>query len=124
MKNIIKDLIKESLYKINKDKNISIENIEVNLCKDKKFGDFSSNVAMRYSHVYDAKPKVFAEEIIKGIKEDKNILGHLFIVCKNLAKELNIEKSGCQILTNVEEGGGQTVMHLHLHLLSGNTLKL
>ena len=74
MKNIIKDLIKESLYKINKDKNISIENIEVNLCKDKKFGDFSSNVAMRYSHAYDAKPKVFAEEIIKGIKEDKNIL--------------------------------------------------
>ena len=74
VKNIIKDLIKESLYKINKDKNISIENIEVNLCKDKKFGDFSSNVAMRYSHAYDAKPKVFAEEIIKGIKEDKNIL--------------------------------------------------
>ena len=81
--------------------------------------------------INDINPKseihilVIPKKPIKNInfveKEDKNILGHLFIVCKNLAKELNIEKSGYQILT---EGGGQTVMHLHLHLLSGNTLKL
>jgi len=57
-------------------------------------------------------------------EEDQDLLGHLFIVCKNLAKELKIDRSGYQILTNVGEGGGQTVMHLHLHLLSGNTLKL
>ena len=56
--------------------------------------------------------------------DDQNILGHLLLVCKKIAEELNIEKSGYQILTNVEQGGGQTVMHLHLHLLSGNTLKL
>ena len=84
--------------------------------------------------INDINPKsevhilVIPKKPIKNInvveKEDKYILGHLFIVCKNLAKELNIEKSGYQILTNVEEGGGQTVMHLHLHLLSGNTLKL
>ena len=50
-------------------------------------------------------------------EEDQDLLGHLFIVCKNLAKELKIDRSGYQILTNVGEGGGQTVMHLHLHLL-------
>ena len=74
MKNIIKDLIRKSLYKINKDKSILIENIEVNLCKDKKFGDFSSNIAMKYSNQYKTNPKDLAKEIIKGIEENENIV--------------------------------------------------
>ena len=73
MKNTIKDLIKKSLLKIDKDKHISVENIEVNICKDKKFGDFSSNVSMKSSHLYNQKPKDLAAEIIAGIEENKNI---------------------------------------------------
>ena len=74
MKDIIKDLIKESLDKINKDNNISIENIEVNLCKDKKFGDFSSNIAMKFSTRFKSNPKKLAEAIIKEIQKNENIL--------------------------------------------------
>jgi histidine triad (HIT) family protein len=55
---------------------------------------------------------------------DNNLLGHLLLVCKMLAKKNNIEKDGYQILTNTGEGGGQTVMHLHFHLLSGNAVTL
>jgi|TARA_B110000263_G_scaffold15601_1_gene12648 histidine triad (HIT) family protein len=55
---------------------------------------------------------------------DKDLLGHLILVCKKLAKKLDIEKDGYQILTNIGEGGGQTVMHLHFHLLSGNAVTL
>ena len=73
MKNTIKDLIKESLLKIDKDKHISVENIEVNICKDKKFGDFSSNISMKSSHLYNQKPRDLAAEIIAGIEENKNI---------------------------------------------------
>ena len=39
-------------------------------------------------------------------KEDKNILGHLFIVCKNLAKELktkNLENSNCKQLISEKD---------------------
>ena len=73
VKNTIKDLIKESLLKIDKDKHISVENIEVNICKDKKFGDFSSNISMKSSHLYNQKPRDLAAEIIAGIEENKNI---------------------------------------------------
>lgn len=74
MKDIIKDLIKKSLDKINKDNNISIENIEVNLCKDKNFGDFSSNIAMKFSTSFKSNPKELAENIIKEIQINENIL--------------------------------------------------
>ena len=73
VKNTIKDLIKKSLLKIDKDRDISVENIEVNICKDKKFGDFSSNISMKSSHLYNQKPRDLAAEIIAGIEENKNI---------------------------------------------------
>ena len=39
-------------------------------------------------------------------------------------KTKGISEEGYQILTNVGEGGGQTVMHLHFHLLSGKPIAL
>ena len=74
MKKIITDLIKESLCKIDKAAGTSINNIEVNLCKDKKFGDFSSNVAMKYSSKFNESPRNFAEKIIGQINKNDNIL--------------------------------------------------
>ena len=52
MKNIIKELIKESLKEIDDKNDFSLEDIEVNLCKDKKFGDFSSNIAMKCASMH------------------------------------------------------------------------
>lgn len=73
MKNIIKKLIKESLQEIDKENNFSSEDIEVNSCKDKKFGDFSSNIAMKYANTYKENPRKLAEDIINKIKENDNI---------------------------------------------------
>ena len=72
MKDIIKDLIKKSLDKIDKDNGISIENIEVGLCKDKRFGDFSSNIAMKFSTRFESNPKKFAENIPTKRKLNEN----------------------------------------------------
>ena len=99
MKNIIKDLIIKSLSKIDKSSNISIESIEVSICKDKKFGDFSSNVSMKLAHLYDLKPRDLAKKIINEIEENDNILkievagpGFInFFVSKNTQFEI-IEK--------------------------------
>jgi len=55
-------------------------------------------------------------------ENDKNIIGHLFIAAKKIAKDLNINKSGYRIVFNCNEDAGQTVYHIHMHLLGGRKL--
>lgn len=50
---------------------------------------------------------------------DKDLVAEMVFTAKELAKKFNIDKSGYQLFFHVEEGGGQTVFHLHLHLLGG-----
>jgi histidine triad (HIT) family protein len=49
---------------------------------------------------------------------DQELLGHLHLVAVRLARELGIE-DGYRIVVNCKEPAGQTVPHLHLHLLGG-----
>ncbi len=55
-------------------------------------------------------------------KEDTNLLGKLFLVAKKLAKKYGISKSGYRLTINVNEDAGQSVFHLHMHLLGGKKL--
>ena len=50
--------------------------------------------------------------------EDAALIGHLHVVAAKLAKELGLS-AGYRIVINCKEGAGQTVPHLHLHLLGG-----
>jgi len=50
---------------------------------------------------------------------DKNTLGELLYRAKELAHELGISDSGFRTVINTGSDGGQTVAHLHLHLLGG-----
>src|ERR1700722_15752378 len=54
--------------------------------------------------------------------EDESLIGHMFIVARNLARERGIAKSGDRLLINPNAGGGQEVYHLHMHLLGGGPL--
>ena len=49
---------------------------------------------------------------------DKELVGHLHLVAARLAKELGIG-AGYRLVINCKEPAGQTVPHLHLHLLGG-----
>ena len=51
--------------------------------------------------------------------DDGPMLSSLFITAKKLAQELNIEQSGYRFVTNVGPDAGQSVLHLHFHLLGG-----
>ena len=51
-------------------------------------------------------------------EEDAALIGHLHVVAARLAKELGLS-AGYRIVINCKEGAGQTVPHLHLHLLGG-----
>ncbi len=51
--------------------------------------------------------------------DDRNLLGKLLLVAQRLAKQLNIADGGYRVVLNTNRGAGQSVFHLHLHLLGG-----
>lgn len=54
--------------------------------------------------------------------DDTDLIGHVYIVAQQLATKLGIDQSGYRVVTNVNADGGQTVFHLHFHLLGGEPL--
>ena len=54
-------------------------------------------------------------------EEDGALLGHIFAIIAKLAKEQGLE-NGYRIISNVGEDAGQTVKHLHFHVLGGEKL--
>jgi histidine triad (HIT) family protein len=63
-------------------------------------------------------PKKPIKKLSEVKPDDKNLLGHLMIVISKITKELNIEDAFNIIINNGEEAG-QTVFHLHIHILAG-----
>ncbi|MGI9299842.1 MAG: histidine triad nucleotide-binding protein [Luminiphilus sp.] len=54
--------------------------------------------------------------------DDQALLGHLLLVAGKIAEQLGVEDA-FRLVINNGEGGGQTVFHLHLHLLAGRDMK-
>jgi histidine triad (HIT) family protein len=50
------------------------------------------------------------------------ILAHILITAKNLAKDSGIAENGYRLVNNCGDHGGQTVKHIHFHLLGGRSL--
>ena len=55
--------------------------------------------------------------------EDEPLIGYLFTIAKQLARKEGISKGGYRIITNIGLDGGQTVLHLHLHLIGGQRMR-
>ena len=51
------------------------------------------------------------------------IMSGMTIFIQDIAKEMNIEKSGYRVITNIGDNGGQEVKHLHFHVLGGAKLR-
>lgn len=54
--------------------------------------------------------------------EDKELIGHMTMTAANLAKELGIAEQGYRLVMNCNAGAGQTIFHIHIHLLGGRTM--
>lgn len=63
-------------------------------------------------------PRKHIPRVIDLEENDAPLIGKLFIIAKNLAKEKNIEE-GYRLIINCNPGAGQSVFHIHLHLLGG-----
>ena len=66
-------------------------------------------------------PKKPVASIDQLADEDATLLGHLWLVIRNLASELQLA-DGYRVVVNCGSDGGQTVDHLHFHLLGGRAL--
>lgn len=68
-------------------------------------------------------PKKRIDTLNQMNEEDTTLLGHMVLVAKNLAKEQKIDDTGYRILMNTNSDAGQTIYHIHLHLIGGEELK-
>lgn len=66
-------------------------------------------------------PKKHIKSAAELSEDDEALIGKMFTVIKNIAKENHLE-SGYRIVNNCGEDGGQEVPHLHFHLLGGTKL--
>jgi histidine triad (HIT) family protein len=66
-------------------------------------------------------PKEEIEDISK-VQEGSGLLDHLFHVATKIAKDEGIEESGYRLVVNKGPHGGQSVDHLHIHILGGRQM--
>ena len=68
-------------------------------------------------------PKEHIQSVNELNEENANIISHIFLVINKLVKELNIAEAGYRIVNNCGKDGGQTVDHMHFHVLGQRELK-
>ena len=64
-------------------------------------------------------PKKPLQKLSDAEEKDLNLLGHLMLVAGNMSRKFNVDDA-FNIVINNGEKAGQTVFHLHIHLLAGN----
>ena len=68
-------------------------------------------------------PNKHIDSVNMLILDDEPLMGHLFTVAKQLAAQEGISEDGYRLIVNTGAGAGQTVHHIHLHLLGGAPMK-
>ena len=68
-------------------------------------------------------PKKHISTVIDISDEDEKLVGKIVRTATKLSKQFNIDESGFRLIFNCKNDGGQTVYHIHLHLIGGKRLK-
>jgi histidine triad (HIT) family protein len=98
-------------------------------------GTIPANIVYRDEHVLvfdDINPQAPHHKLIIPLKhiatindisdEDTQLMGHILKIGKKLAKELNVADDGYRVVMNCNSSAGQTVFHIHAHLLAGRQM--
>ena len=97
-------------------------------------GNIAANIQYEDEHVLafdDVNPQapvhilVIPKKHISSIMDigDNDLFKHLFSVIKNLVTKLNLMETGFRVVSNCGENAGQTVSHLHFHILAGRPMR-
>lgn len=68
-------------------------------------------------------PKEHISTLLELKMNDKELIGHIYQVAAALAKKYEIAEDGFRVVSNCNKDGGQTVFHIHFHLLGGRQLQ-
>lgn len=64
-------------------------------------------------------PRDHFDSLDKADAAHKATLGHLLLTAANIARDLGFANNGYRVVINTNADGGQTVFHLHVHMLAG-----
>ena len=68
-------------------------------------------------------PKIHIQSLKHAEETDLELLGHIQLTIVEIAERLGIAESGFRVVANTGKQGGQTVDHLHYHLLGGRFMQ-
>ncbi len=67
-------------------------------------------------------PRRHVSSLAEAGEADEALLGRMLLVTREIAAREGIEARGYRVVVNTGRGGGQTVFHLHVHLLGGRSM--
>jgi histidine triad (HIT) family protein len=68
-------------------------------------------------------PRKHIISLNENLENDKMLLGHMMSIVGRMAKEQGIDGTGYRTVINTNAEAGQTVFHLHVHILGGRSLR-
>jgi len=68
-------------------------------------------------------PRKHITSLNDNLAEDERLLGHLLTVAAHVAKMKGIDRTGFRTVINTNAEAGQTVFHLHVHVLGGRIMR-
>ena len=90
---------------------------------------YENDYILCFKDINSVAPKhylIIPKKEINSVNElnnsDKMLAGEMLLGAKHIAKLLNIDKSGYRLVVNCNQDAGQTVFHLHMHLIGGRKL--
>ncbi|TVR70748.1 MAG: histidine triad nucleotide-binding protein [Sphaerobacteraceae bacterium] len=67
-------------------------------------------------------PNVHYDSLNEASADESDLLAHALRICAMVARDEGIDQSGYRVLTNIGDEGGQSVSHLHFHVMGGQEL--
>lgn len=67
-------------------------------------------------------PNKHLDNLNQAEKEDAHLLGKMILKAKEIAKNEGVDEKGYRLVVNTGLDGGQTIYHVHLHLIAGKKL--
>lgn len=68
-------------------------------------------------------PKEHISSVLDITEKNQHVLSDIFSAINKIVKELNIDSEGFRVVNNCGERGGQTVNHIHFHLIGGRDMQ-
>ena len=67
-------------------------------------------------------PRIHQDTLLDVEEKDHALMGSVISVANQLAKEKGLDRSGYRLVLNCVSGAGQSVFHIHVHLLGGRAM--